>query len=135
MSIGLSVSKRPTGITIIAGLNIFTALVALLVLILLGSHYTFSENPLLNEIYTMYFTIMIPVSLFVAYGLLKVRSWAWTVTIVLQIVSGVGNTVSLNIFALVMNLLIIYYLTRPSVKAFFKKTEEPVLDEKVNRIA
>lgn len=115
-------TKRPSGITIIAGLQIFGAIVALLLLIILFPDYTFFKDTLVNELYTVYLTIMVVMSLIVAYGLLKGMKWAWSVTILFQIISMVSNTINLNIFALAVGLLIIYYITRPHVKIYFEKT-------------
>jgi hypothetical protein len=67
------------------------------------------------------------VSFIVAYGLLKGRGWAWTVTIILSIVSIVWNAITLaggnffGIISIIVSGLIIYYLYRPHVKAFFGK--------------
>jgi hypothetical protein len=67
------------------------------------------------------------VSFVVAYGLLKGRRWAWTVTIILSIISIVWNAITLaggnffGIVSIVVSGIIIYYLYRPHVKAFFGK--------------
>ena len=60
------------------------------------------------------------------------KGWAWTVgiivtaiSIVLDIVQIIFGAVS-NVFGLVIGLLIIYYLTRPHVKAFFGKGPSPM---------
>jgi hypothetical protein len=63
----------------------------------------------------------------VAYGLLTGKSWAWTLTVVLAIVSIVLNAISLvagNVGAIVsiaISAVILYYLYRPHVKAYFGK--------------
>ena len=83
------------------------------------------------------------------YGLLKGKGWAWTITIVLliigiaiQIVStAVGSvfTASLHndngnsalsgvvgaIIGIAINIVILYYLYRPHVKAYFGKAKQP----------
>jgi hypothetical protein len=71
------------------------------------------------------------VSFVVAYGLLKGRRWAWTVTIILSIISIVWNAITLaggnffGIVSIVVSGIIIYYLYRPHVKAFFGKGVGP----------
>ncbi len=71
------------------------------------------------------------VSFIVAYGLLKGRRWAWTVTIILSIISIVWNAITLaggnffGIVSIVVSGIIIYYLYRPHVKAFFGKGVGP----------
>jgi hypothetical protein len=67
------------------------------------------------------------VSFVVAYGLLKGRGWAWTVTIILSIISIVWNAITVaggnffGIVSIIVSGIIIYYLYRPHVKAFFGK--------------
>jgi hypothetical protein len=89
------------------------------------------------------------------YGLLKGKGWAWTITIILLIIgvaiqiistttgsvfntslmssnnSGSTNTNSVisgmigGIIGIAINLVILYYLFRPRVKAFFGKSTSP----------
>ena len=72
------------------------------------------------------------VSFFVAYGLLKGRGWAWTVTIILSIISIVWNAITIataanfgGIISIIISGIIIYYLYRPHVKAYFGKGVSP----------
>lgn len=66
-------------------------------------------------------------SLIIAYGLFKGRSWAWTSAEVLSIIGIVMSVVSIvtgnfgSIVSLIINGVIIYYLYRPHVKAYFGK--------------
>lgn len=68
------------------------------------------------------------VSFIVAWGLLKGKGWAWTVTVILSIISIVTGIVSLaggnagSIVNVIISGIIIYYLYRPHVKAYFGKT-------------
>jgi hypothetical protein len=92
------------------------------------------------------------VSFIVAYGLLKGMRWAWTVTIVLSIISIVLSVIAIAaahtllwlglgiilpaasidpspppppfgaIISIIISGIIIYYLYRPNVKAYFGKT-------------
>ena len=82
--------------------------------------------------------------LVVSYGLLKGKIWAWKITIVLtilsiavQIVSGITNSIFTasitddgsavaagflgQIIGIAINIIMLYYLYRPHVKAFFGK--------------
>jgi hypothetical protein len=67
------------------------------------------------------------VSFIVAYGLLKGLGWAWTVTIILEIISIVLNAISIatgnigGIVSIIISGIILYYLYRPHVKAYFGK--------------
>ena len=71
------------------------------------------------------------VSFVVAYGLLKGRGWAWTVTLILSIISIVWNAISIatgnigGIISIIISAVIIYYLYRPHVKAYFGKGVSP----------
>lgn len=68
------------------------------------------------------------VSFIVAYGLLKGKGWAWTVTLILSIISIVWNAITIvtaanfgGIISIIISAVIIYYLYRPHVKAYFGK--------------
>jgi hypothetical protein len=71
------------------------------------------------------------VSFIVAYGLLKGRGWAWTVTLILSIISIVWNAITIatgnigGIISIIISAVIIYYLYRPHVKAYFGKGVRP----------
>jgi hypothetical protein len=63
---------------------------------------------------------------FVAWGLLKGKPWAWTVTLILTIIDIAVGVVSIianpaSIIGLIINGIILYYLFRPHVKAYFGK--------------
>jgi uncharacterized membrane protein (DUF2068 family) len=67
------------------------------------------------------------VSFIVAYGLLKGMRWAWTLTVVLSIISIVLNAISIatgnigGIVSIIISGIIIYYLYRPHVKVFLAR--------------
>jgi hypothetical protein len=84
--------------------------------------------------------------LVVSYGLLKGKGWAWTVTVILtiiaiviQIVSGITTSmfnasftnemnsfvsgIIAQIIGIAINGVILYYLYRPNVKAYFGKSQ------------
>jgi len=67
------------------------------------------------------------VSFVVAYGLLKGLGWAWTVTVILSIISIVLNAISIaagnisSIISIIISGIILYYLYKPHVKAYFGK--------------
>jgi hypothetical protein len=67
------------------------------------------------------------VSFIVAYGLLRGMGWAWTVTVILSIASIVLNAISIatgnlgGIVSIIISGIILYYLYRPHVKAYFGK--------------
>lgn len=56
-----------------------------------------------------------------AYGLWTGKGWAWWLTIILSILGIIGGILSLpwGIITIFIEILIIYYFTRPHVKEFF----------------
>ena len=112
---------RPSGIIIIAGLQILGAIVTLLLLFGPLSDYIFFENTLVNELYRIYAIIMVVISLITAYGLLKGMKWAWILTIIFYSIYIVFYAITLKIFNIFYEVLVIYYLTRPHVKTYFQK--------------
>jgi peptidoglycan biosynthesis protein MviN/MurJ (putative lipid II flippase) len=74
--------------------------------------------------------------LVMAFGLWKGKRWAWTITIVLSFIgialgaSSLSNILIVTenigaILSVAINAVIIYYLYRPHVKAFFGKAISP----------
>jgi len=70
------------------------------------------------------------VGVFLAWGFWSGKGWAWTVGIIFLILGVVGDLVSLGVagvlgvgslVSLLINVLILYYLFRPHVKAYFGK--------------
>jgi hypothetical protein len=138
--------SRPTGVTIIAILSIIGGIIMLiggLFLITAGALIPslppstfegsdFSDLPVSllggGAIAVGAFTIALGiVSFIVAYGLMKGLCWAWTVTIVLSIISIISNAISIasgnfgGIVSIIISGVILYYLYRPHVKAYFGK--------------
>jgi uncharacterized membrane protein (DUF2068 family) len=70
--------------------------------------------------------------LVMAYGLLRGKRWAWTITMILSFIGIALGAVSIvtgniaAIFNLVINAIVIYYLYRPHVKVFFGKMDTTV---------
>lgn len=73
------------------------------------------------------FLIMGIAYLVITYGLWKGKRWAWTVTLILSVIGiilaiasiAVGNVGA--IVSIIIHGVVIYYLYRPNVKAFFGK--------------
>jgi hypothetical protein len=126
--------RRPTGVTIIAVLaiieGIFLLAVGIIDLVALAPFIgQVNENALFAlggviAILGVYIALGIA-EFVVAWGLLKGKGWAWIVTIIINIISAVLNIISIaaggieNIGGLIINGIIIYYLYRPNVKAYF----------------
>ncbi|HEY7733202.1 MAG TPA: hypothetical protein VIB07_00245 [Nitrososphaera sp.] len=135
-------ARRPTGVTIIAILNIIGGIIMLvggLVLVAAGSILpSLSTNTDLSGVPAwligtaaiavgIILIILGIISFIVAYGLMKGMSWAWTLTVVLSIIGIVLNAISLasgnfgGIISIIISAIILYYLYRPHVKSFFGK--------------
>jgi len=97
-------SPRPLGVTILAILTVISGIGFLVSVILVPLGIAM---------------------LVVAYGLWKGKRWAWTITLVLSFIGialglasiATGNIVS--IWPVIINAIVVYYLYRPNVKAFF----------------
>lgn len=111
--------ERPTGVTVVAVLKIIGGIMSSL-LVDLGA-----LGPVLGGIAL----IMGIFSFVLAYGLLKGRSWAWTVTFIFTAIGILVGLVSLpfGLIDLTINVMIIYYLTRAHIKEFFGKAPPPSL--------
>jgi hypothetical protein len=160
--------KRPTGVTIISILVIISGVVLLfggLSLIGAGALFYITSTDVSNN--TSGFYPMAPffgiaflsigsilliigiVYIIMSYGLLKGKGWAWSITIivtiisiVIQIISGFTNSIITStitnhansiitstlgpIIGIAINIIILYYLYRPHVKAFFGKPSNAV---------
>ena len=111
-------TKRPLGVTIIAVLMIIGGIVSIIsgiLMLLLGIG--------------IFLVILGIASLVVARGLLKAKSWAWTLTVIISIISIILSIVAIatgrfdSVISLILYGIILYYLYRPDVKAFFGKTK------------
>ena len=61
------------------------------------------------------------VSLLLAWGLWTGKGWARMTALVFAILSIIVSLISFHLIGLVIDVIIIYYLTRPNVKQFFTK--------------
>ena len=140
--------SRPTGVTIIAILNIIGGIIMVfggLVLVAAGAILpslppsTFEGSGMdLSGVPTWLIgggAIAIGgvivalgiVSFIVAYGLMKGMGWSWTLTVVLSIIIIALNAISIatgnfgGIISIIISGVILYYLYRPHVKAYFGK--------------
>ena len=122
---------RPIGITIIAILMIISGILFIIGGIGLTALSVLSLAFLAGGIGTIILGIA---SLVVAWGLLKGAGWAWIITLIITIISIIVNIVSLfasgntaQIIGIIINGIIIYYLYRPNVKAYFGRSRTPMV--------
>jgi hypothetical protein len=158
----MQAKHRPTGVTIIAILTIIEGILLLLAgisLVAIGGFISTSTSTshtisqFLGVIAAAIGGVLLVIGigyLVMFYGLLKGKTWAWTITVILlligiaiQIISmaiggtltaSAGNSTSTNqylseiigtIVGLAINIIMLYYLYRPHVKAFFGKAAPP----------
>ena len=143
--------SRPTGVTIIAVLNIISGIIMLIggfglaaISSILPTMTTIDPNAsgqmalagLLGPAGVALGGILIIlgiISFIVAWGLLKGKGWAWSLTMILSIISIIISIVSLvggnfgGVANIIISGIIIYYLFRPHVKAFFGKSVKDIV--------
>ncbi len=134
--------KRPVGIlfvSIIVFIAAFLALIVSLSIIIPGtpldviwtlknSFPTGFRSTALGMIFG-YFILMLGIlMIFAGWGILQGRKWAWWTVIIIFLVNGIGDAVSLvyggginGISGILIASAFLYYLTRPNVREFFKK--------------
>jgi len=132
--------RRPTGVTILAVLQLIYGLLGTLVSAIAlffggliaaggavsGDAQTAGVGGALIII-TIISLVLSILALIVSFGLFNLEAWAWTLTYVLQAISLVvyvvdlfmGENVGGAIFSIVISAEIIYYLNRPNVKSAF----------------
>ena len=118
--------SRPFGVTIIAILIIIAGVISLLIGI--GS---VAIGPLIGLVFVVTGAISLALGvayLVMAFGLWKGKGWAWTISTIVLIIGiislprrSAGDIVS-SIVSIAINAVILYYLFRPHVKAYFGKT-------------
>ncbi len=130
--------ERPTGVTILAALQVLAGLVFVvfgaIVLIVAGLLRIWGVRPqapmlplflggLIIAVVGGIMVIIGIVSFAVAYGYMNGRGWAWTLGLVIAVLGLIMGILSLpnGVIGILIDALIIYYLTRPHVKRFFGK--------------
>jgi hypothetical protein len=114
--------QRPIGVTIIALLAILGGIA-----FLVSGLGTLILIPLIGIFIGSGLFILGLAYFLMAYGLWKGKGWAWILTLILSgigIIVGIGSILVGNpgsVFHTIINAIVIYYLYRPNVKAFFNK--------------
>lgn len=122
---------RPLGVTILAilgfigsvGCFALAALFAILGQIIPASELEHAAPffTLLLAVGSIVFVVLGVVGIVISYGLWKGAGWAWWIYVILLAIGIVSSLFSLpqGIIGIVINGIVIYYLTRPHVKEFF----------------
>jgi hypothetical protein len=142
---------RPTGVTVLAVLEILGGVIGLAgggLLLAAGaiintssfssqypglSSYSSSTLSAIFYGFGAFLLILGILALVIGIGFLSGKGWSWTLAIVvgiisivatiLEIVIGISGTTA--VVSIIIEIIIIYYLTRPHVKAFFGKGMMP----------
>lgn len=120
---------RPTGVTILAVLEVISGIIAIAggamfasISGMIGIDYLGAFGGVISGI-----LIALGIASFVmAWGLMKGKSWAWTITMILTVISLIFDGLSLNVVGIIIDVIILYYLTRPHVKSYFGKQTQPL---------
>ena len=126
MGLCMSSEGRPTGVTILAILEAIAGVYYLATGFNVSIYRTLVRLAFgiasIDSIFVGAALIIIGlVSLFLAWGLWTGKGWARMTALVFAILSLIVSLISRNLFGLVIDLIIVYYLTRPNVKQFFTK--------------
>ncbi len=135
---------RPTGVTILAVIQIIASVAGLLaglgILAIAGIIAMMGEGviPIIDAfqgaesflggfflgIVGIFLVILGAFGFVLAWGLWTGKSWAWTITIITTIIGLISALLTLpgGIVGLILDVLILYYLTRPAVKGYFGKS-------------
>jgi multisubunit Na+/H+ antiporter MnhB subunit len=117
---------RPGGIAVLALLAALEGTVLLLggLLLLVFSGLVGGIFSAIGGIIAGFLVVSAIFSFMVAYGYWNGFGWAWWVGLVLAIIGAIRAilTVPLGVISLVINGLIIYYLTRPYVQEYFGRS-------------
>lgn len=131
----MSQKTRPTGVTILAALQAIGGLLFLLGgagMMMIGAIMPMGgiAMPFLGALAGAVggiFLVLGIISLVIALGLFTGKGWAWicslifaVIGIIIALLQAVGSLGS-AILPIIIYLIIIYYLTRPHVRAFFGK--------------
>jgi hypothetical protein len=125
--------KRPTGVTVLAVLYILFALLLLGgggVLLSARSYLGTQVGSVIGTFGGVLGGVLIVAALImfvISYGFLKGNEWSWWVAIIFLVLGLISEVASLftgqigaGIIGIIISAIIIYYLTRPNVKKWFK---------------
>ncbi|MHA1965434.1 MAG: hypothetical protein ACXACG_10340 [Candidatus Thorarchaeota archaeon] len=113
-------SERPLGVTIIAALQLIGAVV-----LIFGGYTALLAGaviPWLGALAALIGGVMIIFGIFgfiIGWGLWTLKSWAWMVAFILNLLSVIFALLSFDLISLIIPLIIVIYLNQGEVKAAF----------------
>jgi len=128
----MSSEGRPTGVAILAILEAFVGVyylitgfgefvAAAVIRSLALSGITHDVMTMIPRVLGTMLMIVGLLSILLAWGIWTGKGWARMVALVFAIVAIILSLISLHFVGLVIDVIIVYYLTRPNVKQFFPK--------------
>ena len=111
--------ERPLGVTILALLEIIVGALGLfgaITVITFGS-ILFGAFGLILGVIVLFLAL---IDLIVGWGLWTLKSWAWMVALIVNIINLILNGVQLNLLGAIINLIIIIYLQQGDIKSRFR---------------
>jgi len=128
----MSSEDRPTGVAILAILEAFVGVyylitgfgefvAAAVIRSLALSGITHDVMAMIPRVLGTILMIVGLLSILLAWGIWTGKGWARMVALVFAIVAIILSLISLHFVGLVIDVIIVYYLTRPNVKQFFTK--------------
>jgi uncharacterized membrane protein (DUF2068 family) len=134
----LTTLQRPFGVTLLAALHVLQAIFFFLGGIALWALRAFSRTMFrfprhggLLSIIGLVLIIIALLDLGFAWGLWNGKGWAWILALIFAALGILVSLISLvrgglwSILVLVIDVVILYYLTRPNVRAFFGEAKAP----------
>jgi len=134
--------QRPLGISILACLAIISGFLGILTFIFSLFFLTYlpiPESLYLTIITGIISTFIVLISFLIAYGFFNAKRWSWSLGIIVFVIAIISQFITQSfdiyyivkiIFAVLIYGLVIYYLTRPGVKSYFKvKENESIFNE------
>jgi hypothetical protein len=128
----MSSEGRPTGVAILAILEAFVGvyylitgfsefLTAAIIRSLALSGIAPDILPMIPRVLGVMLIIVGLLSILLAWGIWRGKGWARMAALVFAILAIILSLISFHILGLVIDVIIVYYLTRPNVKKFFTK--------------
>ncbi|MGY5864056.1 MAG: hypothetical protein RTV41_05595 [Candidatus Thorarchaeota archaeon] len=112
---------RPLGVTILAVLEIIVGALGLfgaVSILLLGALIPFFGGFVMILGVVVLFLSLI--DLIVGWGLWSLKSWAWMVALIVNIINLILNALQFNILGAIINIIIIIYLQQGDIKSRFR---------------
>ncbi len=121
-----STKVRPTGVTILVILMAISGSFVILIGLLFSTYAAIIgiDTGAFLGVISGVLVILGIATLVMAWGLEKGKSWAWSITRILVIISIVFDIISQNVIGLIIDGVILYYLYRPVVKDYFGKSKQ-----------